>query len=57
MQSPFPTLFKTAAAAASILIMNACAPAPEDNAGQPESKPVMAIPMPLPKRFGEHQGR
>ena len=36
MQSPFPTLFKTAAAAASILIMNACAPAPEDNAGQPE---------------------
>ena len=36
MQTPFPTLFKTAAAAASILIMNACAPAPEDNAGQPE---------------------
>ena len=38
MQTPFPTLFKTAAAAASILIMNACAPAPEDNAGQPESE-------------------
>jgi aldose 1-epimerase len=36
MQTPFPTLFKTAAAAASILIMNACAPSSEDNAGQPD---------------------
>ena len=36
MQTPFPTLFKTAAIAASTMIMNACAPASEDNAGQPE---------------------
>ena len=36
MQTPFPTLFKMAVAAASILIMNACAPASKDNADQPE---------------------
>ena len=45
MQTPFPTLFKTAAAAASILIMNACVPANDDYAGQtdPETGESNAI--------------